>query len=126
MARAGLPGIKSGFKSRAGERCNLIYSLQLLKGGAGTSTFLEKASQVLGEEKVKQLRTEGYIAAQIKMRRQELGYSQQQLADKTGLQKSTIGRIEAGLNSPSLTTLLIILEGLDMDLTIEGRDAATV
>lgn len=90
------------------------------------SAFLEKAKQVIGEEKVKQLRTEGYIAAQIKIRRQELGYSQQQLADKTGLQKSTIGRIEAGLNSPSLTTLLIILEELDMDITIKGRDTTPV
>ncbi|ANU10133.1 helix-turn-helix domain-containing protein [Planococcus antarcticus DSM 14505] len=90
------------------------------------SEFLEKANQVIGEEKVKQLRTEGYIAAQIKVRRQELGYSQQQLADKTGLQKSTIGRIEAGLNSPSLTTLLIILEELDMDITVRGRDTLLV
>lgn len=90
------------------------------------SAFLEKAKQVIGEEKVKQLRTEGYIAAQIKVRRQELGYSQQQLADRTGLQKSTIGRIEAGLNSPSLTTLLIILEELDMDITINGRDTTLV
>lgn len=86
------------------------------------STFTDKAARVLGEERVKQLQNEGYVAAQIKTRRKELAYSQEQLAQKTGLQKSTIGRIEVGLNSPSAATLSLIAKELDMDIVICGKE----
>lgn len=83
--------------------------------------FLKKAESVLGTAKVKELKREAYVAAQIKTKRKELGWSQQQLADRTGLQKSTIGRIEAGLNSPTIETIGLIAEELDMDIMIPGK-----
>ncbi|WP_394121428.1 helix-turn-helix domain-containing protein [Planococcus donghaensis] len=87
------------------------------------STFIEKAAQVLGKDRVKQLQNEGHIAAQIKTRRKELAYSQEELAQKTGLQKLTIGQIEAGLNSPSAATLTLIAKALDMDIVIRGKES---
>ena len=87
------------------------------------SGFIDKAAQVLGKERVNQLLDEGYVAAQIKTRRKELAYSQEQLAQKTGLQKSTIGRIEAGLNSPSAATLSLIAKELDVDIVIRGKES---
>lgn len=83
--------------------------------------FLKKAEGVLGTEKVKELKREAYVAAQIKSKRKELGLSQQQLADRTGLQKSTIGRIEAGLNSPTIETVGLIAEELDVNIIIPGK-----
>lgn len=87
------------------------------------NTFIEKAAQLLGEDRVRQLQNEGNVAAQIKTRRKELGYSQEHLAKKTKLQKSTIGRIEAGLNSPSAATLAIIAKELNMDIVISGKES---
>lgn len=80
--------------------------------------FLKKVEGVLGTGKVKELNREAYVAAQIKAKRKELGCSQQQLADRTGLQKSTIGRIEAGLNSPTSETIGLIAEELGEDIII--------
>ncbi len=83
--------------------------------------FLKKAEGVLGTAKVEELKIEAYVAAQIKTKRKELGWSQQQLADRTGLQKSTIGRIDAGLNSPTIETVGLIAKELDMDIIIPGK-----
>ncbi|AOM81630.1 helix-turn-helix transcriptional regulator [Salisediminibacterium beveridgei] len=85
------------------------------------SDFFKKYADIADDKHVNQLRIQGYLAAEIKKRRQELEMSQQNLADKISKPKSTIGRIEAGLNSPNLNTLCDISMALDLPLTIDGR-----
>lgn len=46
--------------------------------------------------------------------------SQQELADRIGVPKSTIGRIEAGLTSPRVGTLFKISQALNTPFIIDG------
>lgn len=84
------------------------------------SNFFQKYSKIRGEDYVKNLQQEGQIAAQIKTKRKSLNLSQQALADLAGVPKSTIGRIEAGLTSPKLDTLLQISKALNIPFIIDG------
>lgn len=72
------------------------------------SDFFKSYSEIRGVDYVQSLQLEGRIAAQIKTKRQSMKMSQQELADLAAIPKSTIGRIEAGLTSPKLKTLLKI------------------
>jgi transcriptional regulator with XRE-family HTH domain len=82
--------------------------------------FFRKYSEIRGENHVRSLQLEGRIAAQIKTARKSLNMSQQGLADLAGVPKSTIGRIEAGLTSPRLETLLQLSKVLSTPFIIDG------
>jgi len=84
------------------------------------SDFLKGYSEIRGEDCVQGLQLEGRIAAQIKSKRQQLKMSQQKLADLANIPKSTIGRIEAGLTSPRVETLLKISKALETPFIIDG------
>ncbi|WP_033012827.1 helix-turn-helix transcriptional regulator [Geobacillus kaustophilus] len=84
------------------------------------SDFLKKYAAIRGEQHVQKLQLEGTIAAQIKTRRKQLNMSQQELADRIGVPKSTIGRIEAGLTSPRVETLFKISQVLNTPFIIDG------
>ncbi len=84
------------------------------------SDFLKKYSKIRGESHVQGLQLEGVIAAQIKTNRQKLKMSQQELANLAGVPKSTIGRIEAGITSPKVETLLKISKALETPFIIDG------
>ena len=84
------------------------------------SDFIKRYSDLRGKDHVQKLQLEGQIAAQIKTKRQSLNLSQQGLADLVGVPKSTIGRIEAGLNSPKVDTLLKISKALQTPFIIDG------
>lgn len=57
------------------------------------------------------------IASRIKSRRLQLGYSYQTLAEKVGLNKSTLHRYETGkIKSIPLSRLVPLCNALDMDL----------
>ncbi|WP_286173379.1 helix-turn-helix transcriptional regulator [Geobacillus sp. E263] len=80
------------------------------------SDFFKKYAAIRGERHVQKLQLEGTIAAQIKTRRKQLNMFQQELADRIGVPKSTIGRIEAGLTrltSPRIETLFKISQALN-------------
>lgn len=84
------------------------------------SDFFERYAKMRGEQHVQNLQYEGKIAAQIKTQRQQQKLSQQQLADLADLPKSTIGRIEAGITSPKVDTLLQISKALNIPFIIDG------
>ncbi len=84
------------------------------------SDFFKRYSEIRGDDHVKSLQLEGQIAAQIKTKRQALNMSQQNLADLADIPKSTIGRIEAGLTSPKVETLLKISKALETPFIIDG------
>lgn len=84
------------------------------------SDFFKRYSDIRGKDYVQSLQLEGRIAAQIKTKRKSLNLSQQELSDLAELPKSTIGRIEAGLTSPKVETLLKISKALQTPFIIDG------
>ena len=58
------------------------------------------------------------ICAMI-IRRQELGMTIEQLAEKSGVSVSTIKRIENGSVSPNVETLIHVLKALGLMLTVK-------
>jgi len=65
------------------------------------------------------------IAAFLKNRREELNMSCEELADKIGLTRSTVWRIEEGRYSPSIDVFLSITQALDCYFFIESKDSPT-
>lgn len=57
------------------------------------------------------------IGKEIKQRRIKLGLTQEELADRTELSKGFISQLERNLTSPSIATLVDILEALGTDLS---------
>lgn len=57
------------------------------------------------------------IGDRIKKRRQKLGLTQEELAARTELSKGFISQLERNLTSPSIATLMDILEALGMDIS---------
>ena len=53
--------------------------------------------------------------------RHDLGLTQKEMAEKSGVLRDKISKIEAGLYSPNLTSLLKILGPLGYTLKIEKR-----
>lgn len=86
------------------------------------SDFMEQYAAIRGKAHVDGIYQEGLLAAQIKQARKQQKLSQQQLADLSRLPKSTIGRIEAGITSPKVSTLLQISKALDTPFVIDGRN----
>lgn len=84
------------------------------------SDFFKRYSDIRGNDYVQGLQLEGRIAAQIKTKRKSLNLSQQELSDLAKIPKSTIGRIEAGLTSPKVETLLKISKALQTPFVIDG------
>lgn len=57
------------------------------------------------------------IGDRIKRQRQKLGLTQEELAARTELSKGFISQLERNLTSPSIATLMDILEALGMDIS---------
>jgi XRE family transcriptional regulator, regulator of sulfur utilization len=72
------------------------------------SNAFNNYEQAVGKAHIDRLKQEAALAASIKTKRQQQGLSQQALADAIGKPKSTIGRIEAGITVPQVSTLLAI------------------
>ena len=53
------------------------------------------------------------LGRNIKYRRQKLGLTQQQLADRLNLSLNFVGKIEVAFSKPSLDTLIDIAEALE-------------
>jgi len=54
----------------------------------------------------------------LRRKRLAIGLTQEQFAQKSGFDRTYIGMVERGVNSPSLTTLLAFCKILNMDLRI--------
>ncbi|AZK48845.1 XRE family transcriptional regulator [Paenibacillus lentus] len=60
----------------------------------------------------------------IHRRRIELGWTQQELADKVGLHQESIARIENGGSVPRLDTVLKLAFALGMKISLHGAEEA--
>jgi len=56
------------------------------------------------------------FAANFKELRQQLGLSQEELADKTNLHRTNIGSYEQADHEPTLSTMLILADAFDVSL----------
>ncbi|GAA0607559.1 hypothetical protein GCM10009001_26100 [Virgibacillus siamensis] len=77
-------------------------------------------TSVIGEDEMRELDKKATFRAQMIKARHNLKLSQQDLADKIGVAKSTIGRIEAGNISPKVSTLQKIADALNVCFVIDG------
>lgn len=57
----------------------------------------------------------GEFGGRVRARRHELGLSQEALADRTSLHWSYVGQVERGQTNLTLTNILRIAAGLDVD-----------
>ena len=56
------------------------------------------------------------IGKRIKFLRENKGYTQENLADKTGLSLDYIGKIEVNINKPGLKSLIKIASALEVPI----------
>ena len=61
----------------------------------------------------------GKLAGTIANRRKALGMSQEELAEKSGINQATVSYIESGKRIPTLINMVSVLSALDMVLKIE-------
>jgi predicted nuclease of restriction endonuclease-like (RecB) superfamily/DNA-binding XRE family transcriptional regulator len=80
-------------------------------------TIEELESEIVGPEVVPPTNV---YAETIKARRNEIGMTQQELADICKMPQPSIARIESGDSSPNLSTLLKICEALGLKIKIES------
>ena len=64
------------------------------------------------------------IAEAIKARREELGWSQAELARRAGVSRAHIVLIESGERAPSMKTLRRLFSALGLLLQVEKEEAA--
>ncbi|HIZ55934.1 MAG TPA: helix-turn-helix domain-containing protein [Firmicutes bacterium] len=67
------------------------------------------------------LRPQYEIISQIIKARNEQGLTQEDLAARTGLQRSNISRLESGNYNPSIELLARVARGLGLELHVEFR-----
>lgn len=91
----------------------------------GLKNWGEVEAEFLKDTEVKAefeaLRPQYEVISQIIRARDEQGLTQEDLAAKTGIQRSNISRLEGGNYNPSLEFLTRVAHGLGMELHIELR-----
>jgi HTH-type transcriptional regulator / antitoxin HipB len=79
-------------------------------------------------EAYKQTRLRFELAEAVRSRREELGWSQRQLAERAGMTQPGVARFEAGGTTPTIPVLERLAAALGLRLTIaldpEGRRSA--
>jgi len=59
------------------------------------------------------------VVAEFKRTRQELGLTQEEIAQKAGIDRSTIAKIESGSRNTTIGSLIILAEAMDKKLKID-------
>lgn len=72
-----------------------------------------------------EIRTAKELGALVKARRNELGWSQQKLADETGVQRLWIIQFEKGKNTAHIGLVFRALRALDITLEVDPKPEPT-
>ena len=72
----------------------------------------------VSKQDIEEMEALALIISKIIERRNELGYSQRQLADICGLPQSSVARIEACVVKPNVETLIKIMKPLGLSLSV--------
>ncbi len=70
------------------------------------------------EAAYKQTRLRSELAETVRLRREELGWSQRQLAGRAGMSQPGVARFEVGGTTPTLPLLERLAEALGLTLTV--------
>lgn len=83
-------------------------------------TYEEWSKQFTPEQKEKARKAVNYYAvvAEFEKTRKDLGITQQQLADKSGIERTVITKIENGARNATIKSLMMIAEAMDKKLKI--------
>lgn len=83
----------------------------------------EMKSEILKDDEVRaeyeNLKTEYDVVKTILEARKKMKLTQQQLADKTGINRADISKLENGNTNPTIALLQRLADGLDMQLKLE-------
>lgn len=82
---------------------------------------LEEQNELLAKWR-KHYELEKTIIEKIVNRRKDLNITQQELSKLTGLKQPAIARIEKQVNSPTLSTLITIIDELDLKFELVSKD----
>lgn len=69
----------------------------------------------------KQIETSADYGELIRRRRKQLGYTQEEIAQFTGLSPRLIGELERGKDSAGISKYLTVAQGLGIDLFAKAR-----
>jgi len=85
-----------------------------------TVSLSQWSEQFTPAEKKKAKKANNYYAVveEFQKTRKELGLTQQQLADKAGIHRTVITKIETGARNTTLNSLMMFAEALDKKLKI--------
>lgn len=79
-------------------------------------TVREEDFEVLVERQKERVKNQ-ILTSYIKLRK-EKGITQQEIADRTGIKRTNVARIESGRNAPTIEVLVKLAAALDMELEI--------
>lgn len=79
-------------------------------------TVREEDFEVLVEKQKERVKNQ-ILTSYINLRK-ERGITQQEIADRTGIKRTNVTRIESGRNAPTIEVLVKLAAALDMELEI--------
>lgn len=79
-------------------------------------TAREEDFEVLVERQKERVKNQ-ILTSYINLRK-ERGITQQEIADRTGIKRTNVARIESGRNAPTIEVLVKLAAALDMELEI--------
>lgn len=79
-------------------------------------TVREEDFEVLVERQKERVKNQ-ILTSYINLRK-ERGITQQEIADRTGIKRTNVARIESGRNAPTIEVLVKLATALDMELEI--------
>ena len=77
-------------------------------------TVREEDFEVLVERQKERVKNQ-ILTSYINLRK-ERGITQQEIADRTGIKRTNVARIESGRNAPTIEVLVKLAAALDMEL----------
>ena len=77
-----------------------------------TWSTVKQSMKSVSEAEIEEMKVIGLLVN----KRKELSYTQRDLAEMTGIDQSSIARLESNIVSPRLVTILRICKVLDVDL----------
>jgi predicted transcriptional regulator len=92
-----------------------------MKNGVKWNDLKQSINSISDTEKT-EIEATAKIMASIIKRRKELKISQRDLEKLSGIKQSAIARIEKQNNSPSIETLIKLMEPLGLTLTVTATD----
>ena len=82
-------------------------------------SWVDIKEKYLDKERRTEIELEAEVIAQLLLARSEVGLSQRELAIKSGVKQPVIARIESQVSSPTLSTLVKLLDALGKKLNIK-------